>query len=251
MTGHDGRRLAGDRETASGHVRNLRVVAPASDAEPADAGGVVATRYMRPWRVDVTRRPRVPLLVPVSALARLVAAALVAAGAPAPASLGVILADDAELADLNRRAMGHEGPTDVLSFPLLPPSAYPPHPGVVRKAAAPGREASVPAFALPPGSRPHLGDVVVSVERAVVQAREGRGGQTGDRRWSDADELRLLVVHGVLHVCGWDHAAIAERDAMRRLETAILGASAPGLEDARDAATDGTTAAGSRRGSRT
>ena len=78
------------------------------------------------------------------------------------------------------------------------------------------------AFPLPPGRRPQLGDVVVSVERARAQATEGRGGQTGDVSWSVADEVRLLVVHGTLHVCGWDHARPEEEAAMRSLERRIL-----------------------------
>jgi probable rRNA maturation factor len=122
--------------------------------------------------------------------------------------------------------MGTAGPTDVLSFPLLPPEAFPPHPG----RATPG-EASDPAdvafaagaFVLPPGRRPHLGDIVVSVERAIEQAEAGRGGQTGDTRWDASDELRLLVTHGTLHVCGWDHADPAEEAAMRALERELLG----------------------------
>jgi probable rRNA maturation factor len=64
---------------------------------------------------------------------------------------------------------------------------------------------------LPPRRRPHLGDIIVSVERARAQAPG-----------SVKDELRQLVVHGVLHVCGWNHAVPAERDAMRALERAIL-----------------------------
>jgi probable rRNA maturation factor len=78
------------------------------------------------------------------------------------------------------------------------------------------------AFLLPPGTRLHLGDVVVSVERAIAQAEAGRGGQTGDVRWSPADELRLLVVHGGLHLCGWDHAEPAEEAAMRSVEQRVL-----------------------------
>ena len=103
------------------------------------------------------------------------------------------------------------GPTDVLSFPLLPPDVF-------RSGAA------TPTFALPPGRLPHLGDIVVSVERAIEQAESGRGGHTGDVRWSPADELRLLVTHGTLHVCGWDHAEPAEEAAMRALERELLGA---------------------------
>ena len=60
------------------------------------------------------------------------------------------------------------------------------------------------------------------VERAIAQASEGRGGQTGDVRWSAADELRLLVTHGTLHVCGWDHAEPDDETAMRALEKDLL-----------------------------
>ena len=100
---------------------------------------------------------------------------------PEPASIGLILSDDAELASLNADHMGKSGATDVLSFPLLPPSAFPDHPGKAPDAAA--ADDAGTAFALPPGSRPHLGDIVVSVERAIDQAEAGRGGQTGDVRW--------------------------------------------------------------------
>ena len=142
-------------------------------------------------------------------------------GPPAPASIGLILTDDRELATLNETHLGHEGPTDVLSFPLLPPGAFPAHPGSGAQPAA--VDAPSTAFALPPGRRPHLGDIVVSVERAVEQAIQGRGGHTGDVRWSPADELRLLVIHGTLHICGWDHADPAEESAMRALERRLLG----------------------------
>jgi probable rRNA maturation factor len=154
----------------------------------------------------MTRRPGVSSPVPLAALARAAARALAAADARRPASLAIVLSDDRELAELNERHMGKEGATDVLSFPMLEPGPDGQH-----------------GFALPPGQRVHLGDVVVSVERATAQASEGRGGQTGDVRWTPARELRLLVVHGVLHVCGWDHAEPVEEKAMRTLEQAILG----------------------------
>jgi probable rRNA maturation factor len=122
------------------------------------------------------------------------------------------MSDDAELTQLNKAHMGASGPTDVLSFPLMPPEAFPAQAG-----------SGPPVMPGPPGRRPHLGDVVVSVERAVDQASSGRGGQTGDVAWSAADELRLLVTHGALHVCGWDHAEPAEEAAMRELERRLLG----------------------------
>ena len=160
------------------------------------------------WRVDVERRDGVPRILPATELARVVGRAL-AGRAPAPASIGLILSDDRELAELNATHLRHAGPTDVLSFPLLPPEAF-------------RADAATPTFALPPGRLPHLGDIVVSVERAIEQAESGRGGHTGDIRWSPADELRLLVTHGTLHVCGWDHAEPAEEAAMRALERELL-----------------------------
>ena len=175
--------------------------------------------YLGPWRIDVTVRDGVTSPASKASLARAIARAASAAEAPAPASIGLILSDDAELAGLNAAHLAKAGPTDVLSFPLLPPRAYPAHPGGGAAAAA------VPTpFVLPPGRRPHLGDMVVSVERAVDQAAAGRGGQTGDVRWSAAAELRLLVTHGTLHLCGWDHAEPEEESAMRALVRRLLAA---------------------------
>jgi probable rRNA maturation factor len=187
--------------------------------------------YLPPWRVDLTTGAGVPRLVSDVGLARAVARALAAAGAPSPASIGLTLSDDPVLATLNATHMGQDRPTDVLSFPLLAPEEFPPHEGAHGRPTA-GSDARPPArpvpgpaaFALPPGVRVHLGDIVVSVERAIDQARSGRGGRTGDVRWSPADELRLLVTHGTLHICGWDHADPAEQAAMRRLEGELLGA---------------------------
>jgi len=167
----------------------------------------MAAFYLRPWRIDVVARPGVRSPVAQAVLARLSAHALTVCGAPSPASLGLILSGDQELAALNVAHMGHQGPTDVLSFPLLPVGAFPRHPG--QDPTLRGQPAT--RFALPPRSRPHLGDIVISVERAAAQAPGGL-----------EDELRQLVVHGVLHVCGWDHAAAAERHAMRALESKVL-----------------------------
>jgi probable rRNA maturation factor len=189
----------------------------------------VSALYLAPWRIDAVVRDEVVDAhggrrpVAVLPLARAIAAALDAAGAPDPASIGLILSNDAELAELNAAHLGHDGPTDVLSFPLLPAEAFPPHASATGGATGP-RPADAAFFAGPPGLRVHLGDIVVSVQRAAEQAAAGRGGQTGDVRWSTADELRLLVTHGALHICGWDHDQPAEEVEMRALEQRLLAA---------------------------
>jgi probable rRNA maturation factor len=180
------------------------------------------------WRIELEARSGTPRLLPGAAIGRSVAAGLEAAGAPKPASISILLTDDAELAELNEAHLGQLGPTDVLSFPLLPPESFPPHPGgpaapAARAGGPAGAAVTATSFVLPPRARLHLGDIAVSVERAIAQAEEGRGGQTGDVRWSPADELRLLVTHGTLHVCGWNHAEPGEEAAMRALERRLLG----------------------------
>ena len=158
------------------------------------------TIYRPPWRVDLVAREGTASPLSDAAIANAAARALAAADAPSPGSVTIVLTDDDELAELNREHMGIEGPTDVLSFPMLALDAFP--------RALRGRT--------------HIGDIAISVERAIEQASEGRGGQTGDVRWSTADELRLLVTHGTLHLCGWDHAEPDQEAAMRALERRLL-----------------------------
>ena len=175
------------------------------------------TIYRPPWRVEVVRRAGIKCPLPVSELARMVASALETAHAPEPGSVTVVLTDDAELSELNAEHMGVDGPTDVLSFPMLPPESFRPDAAQVgpRKRKAWARVGRA--------RRTHIGDIAISVERAMEQSEAGRGGQSGDVRWSAGDELRLLVTHGTLHLCGWDHAEPAQETAMRTLERRLLG----------------------------
>jgi probable rRNA maturation factor len=99
--------------------------------------------------------------------------------------LTLTFVDRDEITGLNREHLGKDGPTDVLSFPLD------------AAAGAPG----VPVL---------LGDVVVCPAVAAEQAETHAG--TVD------DELALLVVHGVLHIVGHDHAEPEETAAMRARE---------------------------------
>lgn len=103
----------------------------------------------------------------------------------------MVLVDDAAMAELNRAYRGASGPTDVLAFPM-----------------AEGRFRGL--------SRTLLGDVVISVETARRQAPPGGGGLRA--------ELALLLVHGLLHLAGYDHGTAAERRRMWRKQRAILTA---------------------------
>ena len=183
---------------------------------PADS---TRTVYRPPWRVDVVRRAGIRSPLPASELASMVVAALQAADAPEPGSVTVVLTGDDELSELNAEHMGADGTTDVLSFPMLPPESF-------RRGASdvapPKRKAWAPVGR---ARRTHIGDIAISIERAIEQSEAGRGGQTGDVRWSPADELRLLVTHGTLHLCARDHAEPQDETAMRELERRLLGRS--------------------------
>ena len=107
--------------------------------------------------------------------------------------LDLIFVDSGPMADLNRRHLDHEGPTDVLAFPLDGPEALG---GIVVS-----DDSSTPS---------HLGDVVICPEVARNQAPDHAGDV--------AAELTLLVVHGVLHVLGHDHALARETELMQSRE---------------------------------
>jgi probable rRNA maturation factor len=111
--------------------------------------------------------------------------------------LDVQILDDAGLRAVNREHRGIDAATDVLSFPLLD------------ELQQGGRE-----FAIPPDEPRLLGDVLISFERAVLQAAEF--GHSVER------ELCYLLAHGVLHLLGYDHVAEDERLQMRKREEAAL-----------------------------
>ncbi len=117
------------------------------------------------------------------ALRRLAVCALERLGVAA-AEVGVLVCDDATIRTLNRHFRDKDRPTDVLSFPA--------------------------GFAQPEGP-PYLGDVAISLETAARQAAEG--GVSLDR------ELRVLLLHGIVHLCGFDHET--DEGEMGALETRL------------------------------
>jgi probable rRNA maturation factor len=169
-------------------------------------------------RARIVRRRRGGITVTATELRTLVERALRLSGAPKNGEAVVTLVDDNEITALNESQMKKRGATDVLSFPLLEPTAYPARPGTTRRAAHKVAAPIVTNKTLP------LGDIVISIDRAIAQAREGHGGTDGATSHAPADELRLLAVHGALHLCGWDHRSPAGRTAMWAEQERILRA---------------------------
>jgi probable rRNA maturation factor len=115
-------------------------------------------------------------------------AALEHEAAPTPGALTVVLTDDAALRRLNRDYLGHDYSTDVLSFPS---NATDPETG-----------------------ERYFGDIAISLPRARAQADAGGHPVSA--------ELQLLVVHGVLHLLGHDHAKAKEKARMWAAQAEVL-----------------------------
>ncbi len=109
-----------------------------------------------------------------------------------PTEIAIVISDDETLQALNRRFRGMDSPTDVLAFPT---------------------QIKGP-FAGFPGQPHYLGDIVISYPRAQAQAAEaGHPLQS---------ELQLLVVHGLLHLLGYDDQSEPERTKMWEVQAEIM-----------------------------
>lgn len=132
-----------------------------------------------------------------AAAAEAAAAALAAAGPEHAVEVGVRLAADADIRSLNRQYRGRDSATNVLSF------------GLAGDVAAAGAD-----LTQPPDTPALLGDVVAAFETCAGEAEE-EGKPL-------ADHLRHMVVHGVLHLLGYDHETAEEAEQMEALERDIL-----------------------------
>jgi probable rRNA maturation factor len=135
---------------------------------------------------------------------------LAAEGVRGNVELSVLFVEEDAISSLNEQFLGQDGPTDVLAFPIDAADA--------EIVSGPAGGATGPDRPPPdPGDLPLLlGDVVVCPAVAARQAPEHAG--TLD------DELALLVVHGILHVLGFDHAEVEEAERMRARERELLEA---------------------------
>ncbi len=103
----------------------------------------------------------------------------------------IVLSDDETLQDINKTYLGHDFPTDVLSFEA--------------------KEVN------PESGTDYLGDIIISVDRAIEQS--------ANNKVSLMEELSTLIVHGILHLYGYDHADPVSEVDMFKLQGEILGLS--------------------------
>ncbi|MDE2835950.1 MAG: rRNA maturation RNase YbeY [Chloroflexota bacterium] len=163
-------------------------------------------------RVDVRVFPFYKKAAPAASVRRAATTALALADPDGSAGASVVVADDETLRDLNLRFRGFDEVTDVLSFgehgAPMEDTAFPPS----------GQSSSV-GFPLVPDAPSSLGEVVLSYPMAERQARE--------HNVPVEREAALLIVHGILHLLGHDHAKPEEEAAMRAIEQRALSALFP------------------------
>jgi probable rRNA maturation factor len=116
--------------------------------------------------------------------------------------VSLVFTDSETVRQLNRDYRGVDEPTDVLAFSMLPQK---------------GTDSSFP---LPPDGLTRLGEVIISYPQAAEQAREL--GHSPER------ELALLIIHGILHLLGYDHEEPEEENKMKEREKELLARCLPG-----------------------
>lgn len=124
----------------------------------------------------------------------LASAVLAKEGAPDDSEMTLLFADEARMSELNERHMGKSAPTDVLAFPIDE---------TWRDKSLAEKPQGTPSPDLAPPTL--IGDVVICPEQC-----------------QDADGIAMRVVHGVLHLCGYDHADSRESSIMFKLQRRYL-----------------------------
>jgi len=132
----------------------------------------------------------------VSWLRSLAGQVLVAQGVSSRVELGLVIAGQERVQQLNRSYLGRDEPTDVLAFSMLPAGG------------------DLPPFVQPPDGVLHLGEVIISYPQALIQAEE--------HRHSIKKEVAILIIHGVLHLLGYEDEKPELKHRMSAREREIL-----------------------------
>ena len=127
----------------------------------------------------------------ISWLQSVVEQVLVAQNAGSRVELGLVIASQERVQLLNLSYLGRDEPTDVLAFSAIEEIG-----------------ADFPPFVTPPDGVLHLGEVIISYPQAVTQAEE--------YQHSTKKEIAILIIHGVLHLLGYEH----DKPELKRLMSA-------------------------------
>ena len=163
----------------------------------APEGSVVSSDPGSDFLITVQIEQQFEDRVDADALDHLAVHVLQAEGRKGPLELGVIVTTDQEVRALNVQYLGHDYDTDVISFSMAD-------------------EDAADGFLTPTDRPPYLGDVVISYDTAALQA--------SDYGHSPAAEVDVLLVHGLLHLLGYDDHDPAERDRMHGRQDEVLAA---------------------------
>ena len=115
---------------------------------------------------------------------------------PAATEMGLFITTQEKIKELNRDYLKKDTPTDVISFYMISP------------------EPSDMPFVAPPDGLVHLGEVIISYPQAMIQAAE--------QGHSTARELTILIIHGILHLLGYEDEKPALKKKMAAKEKEIL-----------------------------
>lgn len=140
--------------------------------------------------VAVEKEVALPDVLSEASLHSLILRALDIEEATGQWEVNLLFTTDDAIRELHRQFMNLDSPTDIMTFP------FEPDPIPLAQAMAAG------------------GDIVISVETAAAHAR--------DAGWSVGEELQFLVLHGILHILGWDDGDVAQREKMLVRQTDIL-----------------------------
>jgi len=131
---------------------------------------------------------------------------LVAEDVDSRVELGLVIVGAERMRQLNLSYLGKDTPTDVLAFAMLPEPVG----------------GDLTPFVAPPDGIKHLGEVIIAYPQAVVQA--------GEHHHSVKREMAILIIHGVLHLLGYDHDKPEPEHQMKAREEEILNSIGGGLE---------------------
>ncbi len=159
--------------------------------------------FMPEWQIDIKIKKQFKRHLNRPYLRRIIRGVLAAEEAPSPLEVSLVITDDEDVHRLNKRYGKNDHTTDVLAFPLNEEKTTASH------GSNPG-----PTFISPQDGVPLLGEVIISYPQALRQVEEHKN--------SIEEEVTLLIIHGFLHLLGYDHASQADRKRMQGHEKKII-----------------------------